>query len=163
MWELLFTYKLWNKDDFLTLKLLCNNDYRILDKISLNSRERTIISNEHAAEISSWIDHKIPTYSSTNYPYEFHPILRIYRLLEHVLNNNIYMHTNDSFIFSLKNDNIQNSFLQGGQIPIWICPSQTINLCGCGDYNYYNYHEKRQFSIDDDYEVFKKLPKKYQF
>ncbi|RHZ89921.1 hypothetical protein Glove_9g173 [Diversispora epigaea] len=41
----------------------------------------TIISDEHAAEISSWIDHKTTAYPSTNYPstnypYEFQLILR---------------------------------------------------------------------------------------
>ncbi|RHZ89813.1 hypothetical protein Glove_9g169 [Diversispora epigaea] len=36
----------------------------------------TISSDEHAAEISSWIDHKTTAYPSTNYPYEFQLILR---------------------------------------------------------------------------------------
>ncbi|RHZ66633.1 hypothetical protein Glove_306g66 [Diversispora epigaea] len=36
----------------------------------------TIISDDHAAEISSWIDRKNTTYPSTNYPYEFQLILR---------------------------------------------------------------------------------------
>ncbi|RHZ89566.1 hypothetical protein Glove_13g79 [Diversispora epigaea] len=35
----------------------------------------TIISEEHAAEISSWIDRKTTTYSTTNIPYKFELIL----------------------------------------------------------------------------------------
>ena len=36
----------------------------------------TIITYEHVAEISSWIDRKSSTYSLTNTPYEFQLILR---------------------------------------------------------------------------------------
>ncbi|RHZ68595.1 hypothetical protein Glove_294g108 [Diversispora epigaea] len=36
----------------------------------------TIISEEHAAEISSWIDRRTITYSTTNVPYKFELILR---------------------------------------------------------------------------------------
>ncbi|RHZ59361.1 hypothetical protein Glove_364g24 [Diversispora epigaea] len=36
----------------------------------------TIISKEHAAEISTWIDRKTTSYTSTNIPYEFELILR---------------------------------------------------------------------------------------
>ncbi|RHZ85550.1 hypothetical protein Glove_64g103 [Diversispora epigaea] len=36
----------------------------------------TIINNEHAAELSSWIDRKPATYSLSNIPYEFQLILR---------------------------------------------------------------------------------------
>ncbi|RHZ80998.1 hypothetical protein Glove_130g145 [Diversispora epigaea] len=36
----------------------------------------TIISEEHAAEISSWIDRKTITYSTTNIPYKFELVLR---------------------------------------------------------------------------------------
>ncbi|RHZ89812.1 hypothetical protein Glove_9g168 [Diversispora epigaea] len=107
----------------------------------------TISSDEHAAEISSWIDHKTTAYPSTNYPYEFQLILRgskdgfspqtfwnichghtgtvvIIKVkgIDEILGgynplmwdntkNDTYMHTNDSFIFSLKNGNIQNSIL----------------------------------------------------
>ena len=35
----------------------------------------TIISEDHAAEISSWIDRKTTTYSTTNIPYKFELIL----------------------------------------------------------------------------------------
>ncbi|RHZ84620.1 hypothetical protein Glove_78g118 [Diversispora epigaea] len=108
----------------------------------------TIISYEHVAEISSWIDHKSSIYSLTNTPYEFQLILRgsingfnpqtfwdtchghartvvIMKVkgTEEILggfnplawdNTNttdVWEKTNDSFIFSLKNGNIQNSIL----------------------------------------------------
>ncbi|RHZ87678.1 hypothetical protein Glove_33g35 [Diversispora epigaea] len=108
----------------------------------------TIISEDHAAEISSWIDRKTSTYSTTNVPYKFelilcgtrdgfapqtfwnichghactiivvkvkgtHEILGGYNPLAWD-NKNIkdqWMETKDSFIFSLKNGNIQNSIL----------------------------------------------------
>src|SRR6185369_7396705 len=112
----------------------------------------TIITSEHAAEISSWIDRKSSTYSLTNTPYEFQLILRgsingfnpqtfwdicngqastvvIMKVkgTEEILGgynpliwdaNTVdagyggkWEKTNDSFIFSLKNGNIQNSIL----------------------------------------------------
>ncbi|RHZ49358.1 hypothetical protein Glove_522g33 [Diversispora epigaea] len=121
----------------------------LIQEIPVRSKESfsTIISEEHAAEISSWIDRKTITYSSTSHPYEFKLILRgskdgfspqtfwnmchghagtvvIIKVKETgeilggynplVWNNtasSVFMHTRDSFIFSLKNDNIQNSIL----------------------------------------------------
>ncbi|RHZ70597.1 hypothetical protein Glove_269g45 [Diversispora epigaea] len=108
----------------------------------------TIITNEHAAEISSWIDRKDTTYPSNNIPYKFQLILRgskdgfdpkIFWNMCHGHSNtvtilkvantdeilggfnplkwdktnekNTSMQTKDSFIFSLKNGNIQNSIL----------------------------------------------------
>ncbi|RHZ86520.1 hypothetical protein Glove_50g95 [Diversispora epigaea] len=108
----------------------------------------TIISEEHAAEISSWIDRKATIYSTTNIPYKFELILRGSRDgfapqtfwdichghagtvviakvkgTDEILGgynplawdnsniNNKSMKTKDSFIFSLKNGNIQNSIL----------------------------------------------------
>ncbi|RHZ54321.1 hypothetical protein Glove_428g72 [Diversispora epigaea] len=108
----------------------------------------TIISDEHAAEISSWIDRNTTNYSSTNYPYEFQLIFQASRdgfnvqtiwnmchghagtviiikvantdeilggynplMWDNTHNGGVYMNTNDSFIFSLKNGNIQNSIL----------------------------------------------------
>ncbi|RHZ78342.1 hypothetical protein Glove_166g27 [Diversispora epigaea] len=49
----------------------------LIQEIPVRSKESfsTIISEEHAAEISSWIDCKATTYSSTNYPYKFQLIL----------------------------------------------------------------------------------------
>ncbi|RHZ87683.1 hypothetical protein Glove_33g259 [Diversispora epigaea] len=106
----------------------------------------TIISEDHAAEISSWIDRKTATYSTTNIPYKFELILRGTRdgfapqtfwniCQDHACTivvakikgtNEIiggynplawdgkgdgWMETKDSFIFSLKNGNIQNSII----------------------------------------------------
>ncbi|RHZ87546.1 hypothetical protein Glove_33g91 [Diversispora epigaea] len=109
----------------------------------------TIISEDHAAEISSWIDRKTTIYSTTNIPYIFELILRGTRdgfapqtfwniCYGHactifvakvkgtdeiiggynpltwdnsIIENEQWMETNDSFIFSLKNGNIQNSIL----------------------------------------------------
>ncbi|RIB22489.1 hypothetical protein C2G38_2075558 [Gigaspora rosea] len=39
-------------------------------------RFSTIISEEHAAEIASWVDEKSTTYSTKNNPYEFRLLLR---------------------------------------------------------------------------------------
>ncbi|RHZ89487.1 hypothetical protein Glove_13g67 [Diversispora epigaea] len=81
----------------------------------------TIISEEHAAEISSWIDRKTTTCSATNIPYKFELILIVIAKVkgtDEILggynplawdNSNIdgkWVETKDSFIFSLKNDNI---------------------------------------------------------
>ncbi|RHZ82517.1 hypothetical protein Glove_109g135 [Diversispora epigaea] len=109
----------------------------------------TIITYEHVAEISSWIDRKSKksTYSLTNTPYKFQLILRgsingfapqtfwdichghastvvIIKVkgTDEILGGynplswdaDAHMRwdiTNDSFIFSLKNDNLQNSIL----------------------------------------------------
>ncbi|RHZ89920.1 hypothetical protein Glove_9g170 [Diversispora epigaea] len=116
----------------------------------------TIISDEHAAEISSWIDHKTTAYPSTNYPYEFQLILRGSKdgfspqtfwnichghtgtvviievkgtdeilggynplMWDNTKNDNTYMRTDDSFIFSLENGNIQNSILSRVARPEW--------------------------------------------
>ncbi|RHZ49359.1 hypothetical protein Glove_522g32 [Diversispora epigaea] len=122
----------------------------LIQELPVRSKEpfSTIISDEYAAEISSWIDRKTTTYSSTNCPYEFQLILRgskdgfspqtfwnmchghagtvvIIKVKEtdeilggynplmwdNTKNVDTYMQTKDSFIFSLKNDNIQNSIL----------------------------------------------------
>src|SRR6185436_9104129 len=50
----------------------------LIPELPARSKEpfSTIISDDHAAEISSWIDRKNTTYPSTNYPYEFQLILR---------------------------------------------------------------------------------------
>ncbi|RHZ70613.1 hypothetical protein Glove_269g31 [Diversispora epigaea] len=108
-----------------------------------------IITNEHAAEISSWIDRKDTiTYPLNKIPYEFQLILqgsrdgfdpKIFWNMCHGYSNTVtilkisdtdeilggfnplewdktnkqetWMKTKDSFIFSLKNGNIQNSIL----------------------------------------------------
>ncbi|RHZ82536.1 hypothetical protein Glove_109g223 [Diversispora epigaea] len=112
----------------------------------------TIISEDHAAEISSWIDRKTTTYSTTNVPYKFELVLRgtkdgfapqtfwnIFHgyactvvvakvkgtdeiiggynplVWDNTINDDFvgykWMETKDSFIFSLKNGNLQNSII----------------------------------------------------
>ncbi|RHZ82470.1 hypothetical protein Glove_109g20 [Diversispora epigaea] len=114
----------------------------------VNELISTIISEEHVAEISTWIDRKSTIYSLTNVPYKLQLILRGskdgfqpktfwnmcnghagtvviakvagtdeilggYNPLawDNSKTQGTYMETNDSFIFSLKNGNIQNSIL----------------------------------------------------
>ncbi|RHZ76262.1 hypothetical protein Glove_199g39 [Diversispora epigaea] len=110
----------------------------------------TIISEDHVAEISAWIDRKVTNYLTTNNPYKFELILRGTRDefnpqkfwdichghastvvvvkvngTDEIIggynplawdnsnsdSNNRWAAANDSFIFSLKNGNIQNSIL----------------------------------------------------
>ncbi|RHZ87302.1 hypothetical protein Glove_37g55 [Diversispora epigaea] len=47
----------------------------LVRELSSSTPFSTIISEEHAAEISSWIDHKTINYSTTNIPYKFELIL----------------------------------------------------------------------------------------
>ncbi|RHZ70445.1 hypothetical protein Glove_271g7 [Diversispora epigaea] len=129
----------------------------------------TIITYEHVAEISSWIDLKSNTYSLTNTPYEFQLILRgsingfspqtfwdicighsgtvvIIKVkgTDEILGgynplawdntkktiyswgapNYNWKKTNDSFIFSLKNGNVQNSILSR----VKICDYAILNV-----------------------------------
>ncbi|RHZ44366.1 hypothetical protein Glove_736g9 [Diversispora epigaea] len=114
----------------------------------VNELISTIISEEHVAEISTWIDRKSTNYSLENVPYKLQLILRgskdgfqpktfwnmcnghagtvvIAKVAEtdeilggynpltwdNSKTQDTYMETNDSFIFSLKNGNIQNSIL----------------------------------------------------
>ncbi|RHZ83894.1 hypothetical protein Glove_87g9 [Diversispora epigaea] len=140
---------------------------------TLNSIPRTIstpkskfstkINEEHSAEFSSWIDRKSAIYSLLNIPYEFQLILRGSRD-GHADNSKEgdLMETNDSFIFSLKKWNIQNSILSRvidgcGALRILMIRVVTVLECWCGDDNVY--YEKpirttsKTFSIVD-YELF---------
>ncbi|RHZ48303.1 hypothetical protein Glove_553g34 [Diversispora epigaea] len=122
-----------------------------------------IITNEHAAEIASWIDKKEVTYDVNNNPYEFNLILRgsrdgfgrdvFWNLCNQKTNVvvvvkvkdtdeilggynpigwnsdlNGYCETNDSFIFSLKNRNIENHILS------------RVKLASSAIYNYSDYY-----------------------
>ncbi|RHZ45965.1 hypothetical protein Glove_641g15 [Diversispora epigaea] len=184
----------------------------------------TIITYEHVAEISSWIDRKSSTYSLTSIPYEFQLIFRGsingfepqkfwdichghastvvimkvkgteeilggYNPLAWDANAGIFGGwgiTNDSFIFSLKNGNIQNSILSRVKIrdcAIWnvaktsqktnglhfgfnLCmrsPSSNFTLDNNSVFNNCDHYEKsirttNNFSIVD-YEVFKIIKK----
>ncbi|RIB30728.1 hypothetical protein C2G38_1423265 [Gigaspora rosea] len=108
----------------------------------------TVINEDHAAEIASWVDNKADTYSTSNNPYEFKLLFRgsrdgftaksFWNLCDKQTNvvvvievketneilggynpigwdkpkkSRIYKNCDKSFIFSLKNDTIQNSIL----------------------------------------------------
>ncbi|RIB27892.1 hypothetical protein C2G38_2060760, partial [Gigaspora rosea] len=86
----------------------------------------SIITLQHAAEISSWIDRRSTIYDDTKIPYEFKLLLRgsgdgfegkkFHRLCDTipgtvVVVNNENATTADSFIFSLKNENMNQSIL----------------------------------------------------
>ncbi|RHZ77484.1 hypothetical protein Glove_177g133 [Diversispora epigaea] len=148
----------WTKENFLTLKTtlqqcLPHIRYFHLSKLppraeKLRESFSTIISEEHAAEISKWIDRKKTEYTLTNIPYEFELILRgtrdgfapktfwnmchghAYTVVlvkvkgtDEIIggynplpwdNRNTkdkWMETKDSFIFSLKDGNMENSIL----------------------------------------------------
>ncbi|RHZ87597.1 hypothetical protein Glove_33g275 [Diversispora epigaea] len=186
----------------------------------------TIISEDHIAKISSWINHKTATYSTKKIPYKFELILcgtrdgfapqtfwnichgDAYTIVvakvkgtdeiiggynplawDNTLNgnSNIWMETKDSFIFSLKNGNIQNSILSRVKNPkmaiLNVCKNNqkvygpffgygfnlyskksNLNLDSLNFDNFLNHYEKRiktssgKFSIDN-YEVFKVIRK----
>ncbi|RHZ81575.1 hypothetical protein Glove_117g56 [Diversispora epigaea] len=147
----------WSKENFLTLKTTLQQSFPYFHQLfyqqfSPRAEEpkelfSIIISEDHAAEISIWIDRKTSTY--TNNPYRFELIVRGSRVgfapqtfwdifqghantilvvkvkgADEILgsynpfawdNSNIdvyqWTRTEDSFIFSLKNGNIQNSIL----------------------------------------------------
>ncbi|RHZ89480.1 hypothetical protein Glove_13g72 [Diversispora epigaea] len=153
----------------------------------------TIISEEHAAEISSWIDRKTTTYSTTNIPYKFELILRgtrdgfspqtFWNICHGYANtvvivkvkgtdevlggynpltwDNTYTYNNawniftlreikDSFIFSLKNGDIQNSFLSRVK--------NALNIFFSGGFqkkygpnfgDFYLFSEKSDFTLDN--------------
>ncbi|RHZ72451.1 hypothetical protein Glove_242g115 [Diversispora epigaea] len=150
----------------------------------------TIISDEHVAEISSWIDRKNTTYPSTNYPYEFQLILRgskdgfapetfwdichghastviIIKIkgTDEIIggynplmwDNNagdVYKETNDSFIFSLKNGNIQNSILSRVTRPnyaLYYLGKGNQEKYGCcfGPSNLYMNSNQSNFTMDN--------------
>ncbi|RHZ60522.1 hypothetical protein Glove_352g21 [Diversispora epigaea] len=145
----------------------------------------TIITYEHVAEISSWIDRKSSTYSLTNIPYEFQLILRgsingfapqtfwdtchghvstvlimkvkgteeifgVYNpLIWDANSGDICGITNDSFIFSLKNGNIQNSILSRVKTPT----SAIFNACknSQGIYGPYFGNDIRMYSPSSNF------------
>ncbi|RHZ86495.1 hypothetical protein Glove_50g71 [Diversispora epigaea] len=154
----------------------------------------TIISEEHAAEISSWIDRKTTTYSTKNIPYKFELILNgtkdgfapqtfwnichghaktvvIIKVkgTDEILGgynplawDNSYsysflikgewMDTKESFIFSLKNGNIQNSILsrvKNSQYAIFNAAKACQNKYGPRFGNFYLYSEKSNFTLDN--------------
>ncbi|RHZ89625.1 hypothetical protein Glove_13g50 [Diversispora epigaea] len=156
----------------------------------------TIISEEHAAEISSWIDRMTTTYSTKNFPYKFELILSgtrdgfvpqtfwnichghaetvvIIKVkgTDEILGgynplawDNTYnidsickgklMETKDSFIFSLKNGNIQNSILSRvknshSQYAIFNASKNFQNKIGPRFGDFYLYSDKSNFTLDN--------------
>ncbi|RHZ89538.1 hypothetical protein Glove_13g212 [Diversispora epigaea] len=151
----------------------------------------TIISEEHAAEISSWIDRKTINYSTTNIPYKFELILSgikdgfapqtFWNICHGHANTvvvvkvkgtdeilggynplawdntyngywGIWKETKDSFIFSLKNGNIQNSILSRVKRPEEaICyrskEHQKVGGPHFGDFRLFS--EKSNFTLDN--------------
>ncbi|RHZ73580.1 hypothetical protein Glove_230g76 [Diversispora epigaea] len=183
----------------------------------------TIINEEHASMISSWIDYQQTSYSSRNNPYEFQLILRgskdgfapitFWDICDGHANTIVvtkvkgtdeiiggfnplawdktkgeWMKTDESFIFSFKDGNIQNSILsrvknenqalwystvKGWYGPIFGCnefmmrsvlsnfTQDELNMCQCSTENKY---EKSIRTTNDgfsiiDYEVFKVVKK----
>ncbi|RHZ86465.1 hypothetical protein Glove_50g88 [Diversispora epigaea] len=155
----------------------------------------TIISEEHAAEISTWIDRETINYSTTNIPYKFELILSgtidgfapqtfwniCHRRSKTVVivkvkgtdeilggynplawdnsytSSNYFIHgewmdTKESFIFSLKNGNIQNSILSrvnNNRYAIWNATKNNQNNYGPRFGNFYLYSEKFYFTLDN--------------
>ncbi|RHZ89667.1 hypothetical protein Glove_13g80 [Diversispora epigaea] len=151
----------------------------------------TIISEEHAAEISSWIDRKTTTYSATNIPYKFELILSGTRdgfapqtfwnichghaktvvvvkvkMTDKILGGynplawdntfngawGIWKETKDSFIFSLKNGDIQNSILsriRNAKYAIVNESKNSQNKSGPRFGDFYLYSEKSDFTLDN--------------
>ncbi|RHZ54300.1 hypothetical protein Glove_428g51 [Diversispora epigaea] len=94
----------------------------------VNESFSTIISDEHAAEISFWIDLIIIKVANTD------EILGGYNpLMWDKITNDKWMYINDSFIFSLKNGNIQNS------IEIRYAVIVLIIRAKVGDFRFANY------------------------
>ncbi|RHZ72431.1 hypothetical protein Glove_242g24 [Diversispora epigaea] len=165
----------------------------LIPELPARSKEpfSTIISDDHAAEISSWIDRKNTTYPSTNYPYEFQLILRgskdgfapqtfwnmchghagtviIIKVkgTDEIIggynplmwDNNtggVYKETNDSFIFSLKNGNIQNSILSRVKLPknalhYWAKCNQEIYGPIFGGNELFMRSDQSNFTIDNN-------------
>ncbi|RHZ76294.1 hypothetical protein Glove_199g138 [Diversispora epigaea] len=143
---------------------------------------KSIISREHEAEISSWIDRKSSIYSLANTPYDFHLILRgskdgfvpqtfwntcHVKETDEILGgfnplawnntnaiNSSWGKTNDSFIFSLKNGNIQNSFLSRVKTrdnAIWNpCKAHQVTYGPCFGNNLYMYSSSSNFTLDNN-------------
>ncbi|RHZ73228.1 hypothetical protein Glove_232g151 [Diversispora epigaea] len=80
--------------------------------LRVNEPFSTIINKEYVAEISSWVDQKLTIYSLTHIPFAgTDEIVGGYNPLAWDNSRTGNVETNDSFIFSLKNGNIQNSIL----------------------------------------------------
>ncbi|RHZ77531.1 hypothetical protein Glove_177g142 [Diversispora epigaea] len=91
------------------------NQHLLIPKISFEKPRESfsiIITEEHAAKISTWIDHGFAPQTFWNMCHGYpgtDEIIRGYNPLS--WDNSKWVETRDSFIFSLKNGNIQNSIL----------------------------------------------------
>ncbi|RHZ89555.1 hypothetical protein Glove_13g111 [Diversispora epigaea] len=151
----------------------------------------SIIFEEHAAEISSWIDRKTINYSTTNIPYKFELILSGTRdgfapqtfwnichghaktvviakvkWTDEILggynplawdNSNHetsqWMETKDSFIFSLKNGDIQNSILSRIKNSLYAIRNESKNRqnkVGPRFGDFFLYSEKSDFALGNE-------------
>ncbi|RHZ82385.1 hypothetical protein Glove_109g14 [Diversispora epigaea] len=148
----------------------------------VNELISTIISEEHVAEISTWIDRKSTNYSLTNVPYKLQLILRgskdgfqpktfwnmcnghagtvvIVKVAgynplawDNSKTYNVSMETNDSFIFSLKNGNIQNSILSRVKYK-----DRALFYCNFNDHKRYGpYFGNSEFSLESGVSDFTK-------
>ncbi|RHZ89533.1 hypothetical protein Glove_13g144 [Diversispora epigaea] len=128
-----------------------------------------IISEEHAAEISNWIDHKIFRmfyYSTENIPYKFELILsgtrdgfapQTFWNICHGHAKTVVMETKDSFIFSLKNGIIQNSILsrvQNIHYAIRNASKDRQNKVGPRFDDFFLYSDKSDFTLDNQNQYF---------
>ncbi|RHZ77465.1 hypothetical protein Glove_177g152 [Diversispora epigaea] len=148
----------------------------------------SIISDEHAAEISTWIDRETTAYTLANIPYKFELIPRGTRdgfapqtfwnmchghastvvlvkvkgtdeivggynpLVCDKNTRGEWMETKDSFIFSLKNGNIQNSILSRVKnLRVAVFYSSKIDQIKWGSYfgDFWMHSEKSNFTLDD--------------
>ncbi|RHZ54304.1 hypothetical protein Glove_428g32 [Diversispora epigaea] len=156
----------------------------------------TIISKDHVAEISSWIDRETTTYPTTNIPYKFELILRGTRdgftpqtfwntchghartvvvvkvkgtdeiiggynplVWDNTCIDDQWMETNDSFIFSLKNGNIQYSILsrvENTQYAILnVCKNDQEVFGPYFGFGFSLYSDKSNFNLDDSGNCYK--------
>ncbi|RHZ77486.1 hypothetical protein Glove_177g138 [Diversispora epigaea] len=148
----------------------------------------TIISDEHAAEISTWIDRRETAYNLTNIPYKFELILRGTRdgfapqtfwnmchghastvvlvkvkgtdeiiggynpLTWDKNTDGKWMETKDSFIFSLKNGNIESSILSRVKNAKYavLNRSKNVQISGGPHFgDFWMHSEKSDFTLDD--------------
>ncbi|RHZ66063.1 hypothetical protein Glove_309g18 [Diversispora epigaea] len=150
----------------------------------------TIISEDHVAEISSWIDRETTTYPTTNIPYKFELILSGTRdgftpqtfwntchnhartvvvakvkgtdeiiggynplKWDNTYNDDIWMETDESFIFSLKNGSIQDSIIsrvENTQRAILnVCKNDQNNHGPYFGYDFYLRSDESNFNLDD--------------
>ncbi|RHZ89894.1 hypothetical protein Glove_9g180 [Diversispora epigaea] len=142
---LLTNLKEWNKENFLTSRITIQQCLPYIRYFHIHGDDIW-----DKVKVSSWIDNK-----TTAYSYEFQLILRGIKGTDEILGgynplmwdntkNNTHMYTNDSFIFTLKNGNLQNSIINGGKKP---------HYCGI-------YYQNKEFTIEEVEGIIRKTPNK---